>query len=102
MVNAPALVLLPVLAIAARRRAGWVLLGAILAIAPVTARNWIQGRELVLISSNGGINLYLGNNPRHDETVGLRPGPRLAGARPGAALHGVTGAGPARASSPSG
>jgi len=95
VVNAPALVLLPVLGIAARRRIGWVLLGAILAIAPVTARNWIQGRELVLISSNGGINLYLGNNPRYDETVGLRPGRDWQALVRAPALQGVTGAGPA-------
>jgi 4-amino-4-deoxy-L-arabinose transferase-like glycosyltransferase len=95
VVNAPALVLLPILGIAARRRIGWVLLGAILAIAPVTARNWIQGRELVLISSNGGINLYLGNNPRYDETVGLRPGRDWQALVRAPALQGVTGAGPA-------
>jgi hypothetical protein len=95
VVNAPALVLLPILGIAARRRIGWVLLGAILAIAPVTARNWIQGRELVLISSNGGINLYLGNNPRYDETVGLRPGRDWQALVRAPALQGVTSAGPA-------
>ena len=95
VVNAPALVLLPVLAVAARRRAGWVLLGAVLAIAPVTARNWIQGGELLLISSNGGINLYLGNNPRSDETVGMRPGRDWQALVRAPALHGVTGAGPA-------
>jgi 4-amino-4-deoxy-L-arabinose transferase-like glycosyltransferase len=95
VVNAPALVLLPILGIAARRRIGWVLLGAILAIAPVTARNWIQGRELVVISSNGGINLYLGNNPRYDETVGLRPGREWQALVRAPALQGVTGAGPA-------
>ena len=95
VVNAPALVLVPVLTIAARRRAGWVLLGAVLAIAPVTARNWVQGQELLLISSNGGINLYLGNNPRYDETAGLRPGRDWQALVRAPALHGVTGAGPA-------
>ena len=95
LVNAPALVLLPILGIAARRRIGWVVLGAILAITPVTARNWIQGGELVLISSNGGINLYLGNNPRYDETVGLRPGRDWQALVRAPALHGVAGAGAA-------
>jgi len=38
----------------------------ILALAPVTARNWIAGQELVLIASHGGLNLYIGNNARAD------------------------------------
>jgi len=33
-------------------------------IAPVTARNYVVGHELVLLSANGGINLYIGNNPQ--------------------------------------
>lgn len=37
-------------------------LGAALAIAPVTVRNAVVGRDTVLISANGGINLFLGNN----------------------------------------
>src|SRR5262249_61152375 len=74
VVIAPALVLVPVLAIAARRWVAWFLLGVAIAVAPVTLRNWVQGGELVLISFNGGINLYLGNNPRYDATVGIRPG----------------------------
>ncbi len=94
-VNAPALVLLPILAIAARRRAGWLLLGAAIAIAPVTLRNWTEGGELVLISSNTGINLYLGNNPRYDATVGMRPGRDWQALVRAPRLHGVSGAGPA-------
>lgn len=37
-------------------------LAAALAIAPATIRNYVVARDFVLISSNGGINLYLGNN----------------------------------------
>ena len=95
IVNAPALVLLPVLAIAARRRAVWLLLGAAIAVAPVTFRNWAEGRELVLVSSNTGINLYLGNNPRYDATVGMRPGRDWQALVRAPLLHGVSGAGPA-------
>jgi 4-amino-4-deoxy-L-arabinose transferase-like glycosyltransferase len=95
VVNAPALVLLSILAIAARRRAGWLLLGAAIAIAPVTLRNWTEGGELVLISSNTGINLYLGNNPRYDATVGMRPGRDWQALVRAPRLHGVSGAGPA-------
>lgn len=57
----------------ARRRAGWVLLGTALALAPVTARNWFRGHELVLVSSNGGVNFWIGNNPDYDQTVAIRP-----------------------------
>ncbi len=34
-----------------------------LTIAPATIRNYLVARDFVLISSNGGINLYIGNNP---------------------------------------
>ncbi len=52
----------------------WVILGVVIAIAPVTTRNWIVGGEPVLISSNGGINFYIGNNARYDSTVAIHPG----------------------------
>ena len=38
------------------------LLGAVLVIAPVTLRNYTIGGDFVLISYNGGVNFYLGNN----------------------------------------
>jgi tetratricopeptide (TPR) repeat protein len=37
-------------------------LGVVLAIAPVTLRNYLVTDEFMLISSQGGVNLYLGNN----------------------------------------
>ena len=55
-----------------RTRMGWrraivhagTLLGVVvLVIVPVTVRNYRVGDDFVLISSNGGINLYIGNNP---------------------------------------
>jgi len=39
------------------------LLVAALCIVPVTIRNVVRGGDAVLVSSNGGINLYIGNNP---------------------------------------
>src|SRR5207245_1704428 len=45
----------------------------VLAIAPVTLRNLVRGGELIPISWNGGINLYIGNNPDYDQTVAIRP-----------------------------
>lgn len=45
------------------RTAGGFCLGALLTIAPATIRNYIAGDDFVLISTNGGISLYVGNNP---------------------------------------
>jgi tetratricopeptide (TPR) repeat protein len=42
------------------------LLGTILIISPVTIRNWVVGKDFVLISSQGGINLFIGNNIKSD------------------------------------
>jgi tetratricopeptide (TPR) repeat protein len=51
------------------------LLGIILVISPVTLRNWIVGKDLVLISSQGGINFFIGNNPESDgKTAFAAPG----------------------------
>ncbi|MEW5995370.1 MAG: glycosyltransferase family 39 protein, partial [Candidatus Zixiibacteriota bacterium] len=38
-------------------------LGVALAISPVTVRNALVTGDFILISSQGGVNLYLGNNP---------------------------------------
>jgi tetratricopeptide (TPR) repeat protein len=40
------------------------LAGAAAAIAPATIRNAMVAGEFVLISTNGGVNLYIGNNPQ--------------------------------------
>src|SRR5262245_15244870 len=45
--------------------------GGLLVISPATLRNYAVSGEWVPISSNGGINLYIGNNPRAD---GIRAG----------------------------
>jgi tetratricopeptide (TPR) repeat protein len=42
------------------------LIGILLPILPVTARNYIVGNEPVLIAYQGGVNLYIGNNPDAD------------------------------------
>jgi len=71
----------------------WICAAAAAAIAPVTIRNYRVSGQWVLISTNGPINLYIGNNPRADETIAIRPGPAwqrlvseplLVGAAPGA------------------
>jgi 4-amino-4-deoxy-L-arabinose transferase-like glycosyltransferase len=48
--------------------------GVALPIAPVTWSNWQRGHEVVVLSTNGGINFYLGNNDRYEETLAVRPG----------------------------
>jgi len=73
VVTAPSLVIAGVLAVFARRQAWMLLLGTALAIAPVTWRNLNRGGEFIPISWNAGINLYIGNNPRYDETIAIRP-----------------------------
>jgi tetratricopeptide (TPR) repeat protein len=37
-------------------------LGTVMVVAPATFRNYIVANDFVLISANGGINLYMGNN----------------------------------------
>ncbi len=45
------------------------LLGSILIISPVTIRNWVVGKDFVLISSQGGINFFIGNNIESDGKI---------------------------------
>lgn len=78
--------LLPVLAIPGAlvliwfwRREGWqkaVLFAtaACVVIAPVTLRNWRFEKSLVPVSWNGGVNLWIGNNPDYPASMGIRPG----------------------------
>jgi tetratricopeptide (TPR) repeat protein len=46
----------------------------LLAVAPVTIRNSMLQDDFVLVSSNAGLNFYLGNSGDYDEKVGIRPG----------------------------
>ncbi len=48
--------------------------GVLTCLAPVAVRNRVVSGEWVPISTNGGINLYIGNNPHADQTQALRPG----------------------------
>lgn len=42
--------------------------GLLTALAPVGVRNYLATGELVMISSHGGLNFYIGNNPQADGT----------------------------------
>jgi tetratricopeptide (TPR) repeat protein len=52
-----------------RSAVGATLLGAVLAIAPATVRNYSVSGEFVPITANLGINLYLGNHPGADGRI---------------------------------
>jgi tetratricopeptide (TPR) repeat protein len=47
------------------RRAGLVLGGAMLVVLPVTVRNAVVEKDLVLSTSHFGVNLFIGNNPEN-------------------------------------
>lgn len=50
------------------------LLGAVIAIAPVTIRNKVVTKEFVLLSANAGLNLFIGNHKGANGTYDLVPG----------------------------
>lgn len=54
--------------------AACVTLGCLLPIVPVTIRNHVVGDDLVLISSQAGVNFYIGNNPLSDGRTAIVPG----------------------------
>jgi 4-amino-4-deoxy-L-arabinose transferase-like glycosyltransferase len=58
--------------------AGALVLGVLLPIAPVAWGNWQRGHEVVLVSTNGGVNFYLGNNEHPEQTLAIRPGEHWA------------------------
>jgi len=55
---------------------GLLLLGTALPILPVSVVNTRAAGTPVLISTNGGVNLFIGNNANYSETVVARPGAR--------------------------
>ncbi|MBI2506338.1 MAG: tetratricopeptide repeat protein [Candidatus Latescibacteria bacterium] len=56
------------------RRWAQFLLPLLLVVLPVSLRNYLVGGEWTFISTNGGVNFYLGNNPDYDRTVAIHPG----------------------------
>jgi tetratricopeptide (TPR) repeat protein len=49
------------------------LVGLFLLIFPVTLRNYLVGKDFVLIASQGGINFYIGNNPEANGLSAVLP-----------------------------
>ena len=52
------------------------LLGSTLVIAPVSLRNYFVSGDFVAIAWQGGVNFYIGNNPRSDGHTAIVPGTR--------------------------
>lgn len=86
--NALACAAVTAVVLAARRpmarqwvRAGAFVAGLVISVSPATVRNAVVAGEAVLISSHGGLNLYIGNNPEADGTYRAVPGitPNIAG-----------------------
>lgn len=57
-----------------RRPFGAFAAGVALPILPVALRNFDHSGQLVLVSTNGGLNFFIGNNERYFETLAIRPG----------------------------
>jgi Flp pilus assembly protein TadD len=55
--------------------------GCLLAVAPITARNHAVSNDFVLVSSNAGVNLFIGNNERAEGVFSLPPGSGLDNTR---------------------
>lgn len=51
-------------------------LGLAVVVAPVTIRNYVVGKEAILIASTGGINFFIGNNPASSGYLAATPGAR--------------------------
>lgn len=74
------------------RQVAALVLGASLAIVPVTVRNYVVERDFVLTAANAGLNLYIGNNPRAYGGYMLPRGLWFAPGDPKADFRGATAA----------
>ncbi len=82
----PLLVLFPIIFLIGRRSAGLkkaiqltVIMGiaALIPILPVTITNIVKGGEFVFLSTQGGVNFYIGNSRTADGISVLSPGPNV-------------------------
>jgi tetratricopeptide (TPR) repeat protein len=51
-----------------------IIVGCLLVVLPVTIRNYLVGGDAVFIASQGGLNFFIGNNPRADGFSSSIPG----------------------------
>jgi tetratricopeptide (TPR) repeat protein len=51
--------------------------GCLMIVLPIAARNYVVGKDVVLIASQGGVNFYVGNNPQSDGRTATIPGGAL-------------------------
>ncbi len=58
------------------RRLAVFFLALLVPILPVTVRNYLKSRQLVIIAWQGGTNFYIGNNEYSDGTTAIVPGTR--------------------------
>jgi Flp pilus assembly protein TadD/4-amino-4-deoxy-L-arabinose transferase-like glycosyltransferase len=80
----PAVVVIGILVIGRRwRSALWVAAGIAAALTPLAIRNYAVAGDWSPMSSHGGLNFYIGNNPDADGTYHLVPGitPAISGQR---------------------
>ena len=49
-------------------------LGTLLVVGSVALRNYHKGDDLVMLSSNSGLDFYIGNNPDYPNSLAIRPG----------------------------
>ncbi len=55
---------------------GWMIAGLAVVVTPVLIRNYVVGRDIVPIASQGGVNFYIGNNLQSNGTQARVPGTR--------------------------
>ncbi|MCH8146392.1 MAG: glycosyltransferase family 39 protein [Planctomycetes bacterium] len=76
---APVLAVCPLVLHRAMRKRSWaysgmLTLGCVSIVAPIAVRNYVVGGDVVLISSQAGVNFYIGNNPKSDGHTAIVPG----------------------------
>lgn len=56
------------------KAASFLVVGALIAIFPITIRNYTVGKEFTLVAANGGLNIFIGNNEKSDGVSAVIPG----------------------------
>jgi Tfp pilus assembly protein PilF len=63
------------------REAAMFAVGCVAAVSPITVRNYVVSNDFVLVSSNAGVNFYIGNNEHAEGIYSLPPDSGLDNAR---------------------